>query len=263
MNTLQEIIQAKKLEVALRRKQFSIEKLTKMPLFQRECSSLAQSVKHGTGIIAEYKRKSPSAGTIQESSIDDVIRFYDKRGVSGVSVLTDEGFFGGHVKDLSVAQQTTSKPILRKEFVVDEYQLFEAKAYGADAILLIAEALDEYHATYLTTIAQSIGLEVLMELHSEDELDKLNDSVDIIGVNNRNLQTLDTDLKASRELIKYLPYNKVKITESGISKAEELEELYQLGYEGCLIGEAILKNESLLPKLNEVARKLKNAVHDS
>lgn len=263
MNTLQQIIQSKRLEVSLKRNQCQIEKLTEMPLFSKPINSLVTSVKEGTGLIAEYKRRSPSAGPIQENSIAEVVEFYSRNGVSAISVLTDEGYFGGSINDVQSAREFTNSPILRKDFIVDEYQLFEAKAYGADAILLIAEALDEYHATYLTTIAQSIGLEVLMELHSVKELDKLNDSVDIIGVNNRNLQTLKTDISTSKELLKYLPYSKLKITESGISTPETLEELYQLGYEGCLVGEAILKNKDLLPQLNEVALRIKTTHHDS
>jgi indole-3-glycerol phosphate synthase len=257
MNVLDQIITSKKLEVEQRRKTVPMDELTQFELFKKPVVSLSNSLKNGTGLIVEFKRKSPSAGNIQERSPEEVINFYTKQEVSAFSVLTDNERFGGGVDDLKSVRKITNGPILRKEFIIDEYQIFEAKAYGADAILLIAEALDDYHATYLTTIAHSLGLEVLMEFHSHKELNKLNDAVDVIGINNRNLQTLETDLSTSRKLLKYLPYDKVKITESGIKKPEELKYLYSLGYEGCLIGEAVLKDLDLLPLLCNAAMNAK------
>lgn len=258
MNMLEKIIEVKKQEVALKRSQQSMDKLTDLPLFNSPVRSLVQALKDGSGIIAEYKRRSPSAGEIQNRKIEDVVQFYAASGASAFSVLTDDSFFGGRVGDLRTVKQLVNGPVLRKEFIIDEYQIFEAKAYGADAILLIAEALDEYHATYLTTIAKSLDLEVLMEFHSEEELNKLNDAVDVIGVNNRNLKTLQTDISTSERLIKYLPYNTLKITESGISSSADLQKLYSMGYEGCLIGESVLKNELLLPEIVEAANNIKS-----
>jgi indole-3-glycerol phosphate synthase len=257
MNVLDKIIAVKKREVEIKRKQQSIDFLTNQPLFDEPRISLQESIKNGTGIIAEYKRKSPSAGSIQDRSIEEVVDYYERNEVSGYSVLTDESFFGGKVGDLRTVKRIVNGPVLRKEFIIDEYQLFEAKAYGADAILLIAEALDVYHATHLTTIAKSLGLEVLMEFHSVEELDKLNESVDVIGVNNRNLKTLETDISTSQNMLKYLPYNSMKITESGISKPETLQQLYSQGYEGCLIGESVLKDPGLLPILSQIANDAK------
>lgn len=257
MNLLEKIIASKRTEVAIKRKELPLDLLTQLPLFEAPAKSLKSAIKNGSGIIAEFKRKSPSAGEIQDRNIKEVLSFYNQNKVSGYSILTDKERFGGTLNDLESANKSAAGPVLRKEFIVDEYQVFEAKAFGADAILLIAEALDEYHVTHLTTIAQSIGLEVLIELHSAEQIDKLNDSFDLIGVNNRNLSTLKTDIAASEDLIKYLPYQAVKITESGIKHPDELRSLYALGYEGCLIGEAILDNPGLLPQLTAAANNLK------
>ena len=257
MNVLEKIVASKKIEVEQKRKDLPLDLLTKLPLIEAPVRSLKSSIKNGSGIIAEYKRRSPSAGIIQDRPIEKVIDLYNQHQVSGYSVLTDKERFDGSIADLIIAREQAAGPILRKEFIVDEYQVFEAKAHGADAILLIAEALDQYHATHLTTIAQSLGLEVLMEFHSIEELEKLNDAVDVIGINNRDLKTLKTDISKSEELIKYLPYKTVKITESGIKHPDELGSLYAMGYEGCLIGEAILQDSKLLSQLTDAANNFK------
>lgn len=263
MNILDKILDIKRKEIEVRRKQQSIDTLIKQPLFSTETKSLSESIKNGSGIIAEYKRWSPSAGKIQNKSIEEVVGFYKAHNVSGYSVLTDEEYFGGRVGDMKTAKSVVEGPILRKDFIIDEYQLFEAKAYGADAILLIAEALDAYHALSLTTMAHSIGLEVLMEFHSAEEIEKLNDSVDVIGVNNRNLKTLETRIETSEEMLKYLPYNKVKITESGIEQANQIKFLYDLGFSGALIGESVLKSPGLLAELSEAALGAKIVNHEN
>lgn len=263
MNVLDKIIARKKEEVAHKRKAISLQELTRLPAFQNPTVSLAKSLKAGNGIIAEFKRKSPSAGKFHDLQLEEVLRNYNRQKVSGYSILTDEEGFGGEVVDLQLAKSIASGPVLRKEFIIDEYQIFEAKAYGADAILMIAAALDEYHATYLTTIAQSIGLEVLMEFHSTAELNKLNENIDIIGVNNRDLRSLETALSHSEDLIKHLPYNAVKIAESGIKHPVDIEYLYGLGYEGCLIGEAILKDPNLLKQLTQTAERSKTIIYEN
>jgi len=262
MNILDKILDIKRKEIEVKRRQQSIDSLIKQPLFSSETISLSDSITNGSGIIAEYKRWSPSAGKIQDRSIDEVVGFYKEHNVSGYSVLTDEEYFGGRVGDMRTAKRVVEGPILRKDFIIDEYQLFEAKAYGADAILLIAEALDAYHALSLTTMAHSIGLEVLMEFHSAEEVEKLNDSVDVIGVNNRNLKTLETRIETSEEMLKFLPYNKVKITESGIEQANQIKFLYDLGFSGALIGESVLKSPGLLAELSEAALGAKFVNHE-
>lgn len=257
MNLLNEIIEHKKAEVAEKRKSVPMETLLEKPLFRKSPVSLRNSLKKGNGLITEFKRKSPSAGKIKNHTLEDVLEIYRENKTSGLSVLTDEHYFGGSVQDLQKASNLDIAPILRKDFIVDEYQIFEAKAYGADAILLIAEALDEYHTTHLSVIARMLGLEVLMEFHSPDELHKLNENVDIVGVNNRNLKTLKTDLRASFEMIRRLPYDQFKIAESGISSSYEIRELLKVGYEGFLIGESILKDQSLLADFNSTISEFK------
>lgn len=253
-NLLNKIIEQKHLEVALGRKERPIEQLVKLPLFNVESKSFSKAVKEGSGVVAEFKRKSPSAGAIGGANkLEEIIALYKSNKVSACSILTDFNYFGGSIKDLEEAKRLIDVPLLRKDFIVDEYQLFEAKAYGADVVLLIAEALDEYHAKHLVTIANSIGLEVLMEFHSADELNKLNENVDVVGINNRNLKTLEVDLNKSISLMKQLPYNVVKIAESGIKSVAEIKQLLAVGYDGFLIGESILKDE----------KKIAEFVHES
>lgn len=251
MNILDEIIAHKRVEVEQRRKEKSINELVKMNGFDRSSRSLVSTLKSGTGIMAEFKRKSPSAGSFHSNiSLEETLNFYEQQQVSGLSILTDQTYFGGELVDLEVAAGKKIAPVLRKDFIVDEYQIFEAKAYGADAILLIAAALDEYHAKSLAVVAQSLGLEVLMEFHSAEELSLLNENVDIVGINNRNLKTLKTDVRTALELARQLPFDRVKIAESGISSAFEIQELLKVGFDGFLIGESVLKNPGLLAAFN-------------
>ncbi|MFT5819417.1 MAG: indole-3-glycerol phosphate synthase [Crocinitomix sp.] len=251
MNLLEEIIQYKRTEVKQRRIAVPLNELFVKPNFERAVKSFSASIKNGNGIVAEFKRKSPSAGSFNQHSIDAVLQSYQKNKVSAISILTDEHYFGGDLSDLEKASNLDFAPVLRKDFIIDEYQIFEAKAYGADAILLIAEALDEYHATYLGTIAKSIGLEVLMEFHGASELHKMNENVDVIGINNRNLKTLKTDVRTAFDLVRKLPYDTVKIAESGISSEFEIQELLKVGFDGFLIGESLLKDQVLLQGFNK------------
>ncbi len=259
MNLLEEIIEYKKAEVIDARAKVPLDELLVKPNFKKAVKSFSASIKNGNGIIAEFKRKSPSAGEFNKCLIDDVLNTYKNNEVAGVSVLTDDHYFAGKLDDLEKASNLNFAPVLRKDFIIDEYQIFEAKAYGADAILLIAEALDDYHATYLATIAKSIGLEVLMEFHGASELHKLNENVDVIGINNRNLKTLKTDVRTAFDLIRKLPYDRLKIAESGISSEFEIQELLKVGYEGFLIGESLLKDKDLLNGFNKTIAKFKSS----
>jgi len=245
MNFLEKIIAEKHKEVKYRREVTSVKNLTRMELFKRETISFSESIKNGSGIVAEFKRMSPSAGRFNlDGNLEEVLSFYQSNGVSGYSILTDNKNFGGHLIDLTQAREIVSGPVLRKDFIVDEYQLFEAKAFGADAILLIADALDEFHCENLAIVAKSLGLEVLMEFHSKEELNKINDNVDVIGINNRNLKTLKTDIQTSIDLIKYLPFDRVKISESGICNPSQIKALLDVGYDGFLMGEYLLKSKA-------------------
>jgi indole-3-glycerol phosphate synthase len=248
---LDEIVLQKHKEVALLKQQKTYADFEKMLYFTRTCHSLKQNIASSSfGIIAEIKRKSPSAGIIREEiDLIQQAKLYEMNQVSGISVLTDFEYFGGTVHDLEAVRNVSTLPLLRKEFIIDEIQILEAKAHGADAILLIAEILSEFQIKSFTTLAQSIGLEVLLELHEPAMLHRIYDQVDIIGVNNRDLKLQETRLQTSVDLFPFLPPNILKITESGIKTQEELLFLKEVGYQGALIGESILKNHLKIEEL--------------
>jgi indole-3-glycerol phosphate synthase len=242
---LTEIIDNKKHEVQELKKLYSYKDFEQMEHFSRDCYSMESSLlSNPFGIIAEIKRKSPSAGSIQPDI--DLISFgkmYEKEGVAGISCLTDQQYFGGSQSDLLMLRSACRIPLLRKEFIIDELQIFESKALGADSILLIAEVLEAEQALYFTILAQSLGMEVIMEFHSPDQFFKINDHVNIIGINNRDLKRQRTSLEISQELIKFIPSERTCISESGIRTTDELIMLRSIGFKGALIGESILKNE--------------------
>jgi indole-3-glycerol phosphate synthase len=254
-NVLNEILSEKKNEVARLKKETTLSQLQQYPLFSKHTRSLRSALTAKTfGIIAEIKRKSPSAGNISpDLNVLVLMTNYEQAGAVAISCLTDTPYFGGSVADLKLIAEQSQIPVLRKEFIIDEMQIFESKAFGADAILLISEALSKEQILHYTIIAQSLGMEVLLELHHTSELDKLNDLVDVIGINNRDLKAQKTDISKSLELIPYLPKNKLCISESGIKTVEELELLRKAGFGGALIGESILKSNqpgSFIESLN-------------
>lgn len=194
-----------------------------------------------SGIIAEFKRKSPSKGWIhQEADVANVIRTYETGGAAAISILTDEAFFGGTLSDLRRARTFTELPLLRKDFIIDPYQLLQARIVGADAVLLIAAALTRVQCTELAHYAHTLGLEVLLEVHSEEELSYINPHIDMVGVNNRCLGTFDTDVETSLQLASLLPRGLAHISESGLRDADQLHSLRQVGYSGFLIGETLM-----------------------
>lgn len=198
-----------------------------------------------SGIIAEFKRKSPSKGFInQYAPVERTTLGYMQAGASALSVLTDTEFFGGKTEDLTIARRYNFCPILRKDFVVDEYQILEAKSIGADAVLLIAAVLSGEEVLRLGRLAKSLGLEVLLEIHGAEELDKTlhPDAVCLVGVNNRNLHDFSVSLDTSGELAQRIPTEYVKVTESGLSTAAEIEALRAVGYQGFLIGETFMRH---------------------
>ena len=199
-----------------------------------------------SGIIAEIKRRSPSKGDINPNvSVERTSVGYMQAGASALSILTDNKFFGGTNEDLMIARKLNSGPILRKDFVVDEYQIIEAKSIGADAILLIAAALEPKEITALAKFAHSFHLEILLEVHNEKELqDNLQAEVDLIGVNNRNLKTFATDIEISKHLAEMIPNHVVKVSESGIEKTETILELKKYGYQGFLMGQNFMQHNS-------------------
>jgi len=247
MNILDKIIRDKKKEVALKKEYIPIQILEQIPFFNREAISLASKLRNSkTGIIAEFKRKSPSKSVINDTAtVEDVAIGYENAGVCGMSVLTDEIYFGGTLDDLMLARENCNLPLLRKDFVIDEYQILEAKAFGADVILLIAAVLTKEEIKQLSVFAKSLGLEVLLEVHNEEELqESIMPSLDMLGVNNRNLKTFEVSLDMSKQLASLIPNDFVKISESGISSIEAIQELKPYGYQGFLIGENFMKTEN-------------------
>ena len=244
MNILTEIANYKKKFVSNKRLETPISKLKTSTYFQRPTFSLSQAIKENeNGIIGEFKRKSPSVKNINlNGDPRSTVKRYLDEDVAAFSVLTDEKYFGGKNEDLSSIRDV-SKPILRKDFILSEYQIIEAKSIGADAILLIGEILSERQTYELAKFANSLELEVLFELHSSSQLNKINEYIQVVGVNNRNLKTFETDIEASVNLYKRLPKRKTLISESGIKNYEQIEKLKSIGFDGFLIGESLMKEQ--------------------
>ena len=245
---LDRITAVKRQQVEQRKEQVPMRRLEKSLLFEREGYPLAAFLRDDSksGVIAEFKRRSPSKGFIREGAkVEDIAPAYQAAGASAVSVLTETEFFAGADEDLSWARELLSIPVLRKDFVVDEYQIVEAKSLGADAVLLIAACLEPKKLKSFAQTAKSLGLSVLMEVHSREELlDNLHDSIDVFGVNNRNLKTFEVSLDTSFDLLKELPRERARISESGLSRVEDLLVLRRAGYDGFLIGESFMKAEN-------------------
>lgn len=244
MNILDNIIATKRLEVEEKKKLLPVEELKSFPLYASTCNSLVSNLlaEGATGIIAEFKRKSPSKGVINgEIQIGPVVEAYDAHGAAGISILTDEHYFGGSNDDIIYARGIVSVPILRKDFIIDEYQIVEARAIGASVILLIAANLTPKRVQELALFAKRLSLEVLLEIHNEEELQHICTEVDIVGVNNRDLKTFTVDVNRSIELSEKIPADKIKISESGISDVDTIVRLRQYGFKGFLIGENFMK----------------------
>ncbi len=245
MNILDKIIAYKYKEVERAKAAVSVKILESSKRFEQPTTSLKTALINPkkSGIIAEIKRKSPSKGIINPNvSLENISQGYVQAGVSGMSVLTDTEFFGGSFEDFETVRSLNSCPILRKDFIVDEYQILQAKSMGADVILLIAAALKPKEIKSLAAFANSLGLEVLMEVHNEKELiENLHENIDMIGVNNRNLKTFEVSIETSIQLAALIPDNYVKVSESGISQPESIVELKKYGFEGFLIGETFMK----------------------
>ncbi len=256
---LDKIIASKAIEVASRKVSTPISTLEKAPAFSRKCLSMKQSLLNSeSGIISEFKRKSPSLGWIHEDAdVVDVTSGYSTTGASGISILTDLDYFGGTPMDLMAARPFITCPVLRKDFVIDEYQLFEAKAMGADVILLIAAALTVEQTLELAQKAHELGLEVLLEVHNAEELGHANDFVDMLGVNNRNLKTFEQSIQTSFDMAALIPDKFVKVSESGLSKTETVKELRKVGYKGFLMGENFMKEENPAEALSQFITGLK------
>ena len=247
MTILDEIIKNKKTEIEKAEKEMPLGKLMDMPFYNRKTLSVKTRLLSfdKPGIIAEFKRQSPSKGIINNSSaISDVIKEYEEAGVAAVSILTDNKYFGGNTDDIISVRNSINIPVLRKEFMITDYQVHEAKAIGADFILLIAACLDKSQAEQLAGLAHELKLDVLIEIHTEEELKNVPDNVDLVGINNRNLKTFEVDINTSKQLSLCIPDKYVKISESGISNTDPICDLWNYGFRGFLIGENFMKTEN-------------------
>lgn len=243
---LDTIVKHKLTEIQLKKELLPINYIEQSPLFNRECLSLSKALKNSkSGIIAEHKRRSPSKPNInQKLYVNEVVTAYHKAGACGSSVLTDNTFFGGSLEDLQIARSSVDFPLLRKDFIIDEYQILEAKANGADVILLIAAILSPQQVKDFAQFAQQLGLEVLLEVHNEKELKaNLHAKVQLIGVNNRNLKTFEVSTEISKQLSSLIPEETVKISESGLKSVDDILALRDYGYRGFLIGETFMKTD--------------------
>ena len=259
MNILDKIIEQKKIEVADSKKNISLTELKNSELFTRKTISLKESVKSGSGIIAEFKRKSPSKGIINvKADVLEVAKSYEKFGASGISILTDSEFFGGKLEDILKVRNEISIPILRKDFMIDEYQFHEAKANGADVILLIASCLCPTQVQEFTELSNELGLEILLEIHTEEELKHFNKNIDLVGINNRNLKDFKVDLQHSVNLKNLLPKETLSIAESGIYSIEDFKFLKEKGFDGFLMGEYFMRNENPGIAFDEFINIIKN-----
>ena len=247
MTILDKIVAYKKTEVAMAKSQVTQDELAKvcttMPAAPQLRDFLTRTDKNG--IIAEFKRQSPSKGIINSTATaDEVASYYEQAGVSAMSVLTDTPSFGGSIEDLKSARAANSIPILRKDFTIDAYQIYEARAMGASAILLIASILTKQEVATFAQLARDLGLDVLFEVHNREELDKYHHSIGVVGVNNRNLKTFEVNVQNSIDLLTYFPSGVVKVAESGISSVETISMLRKEGFNGFLIGENFMKTSN-------------------
>ena len=259
MNILNKIVAHKREEVSQRKELFPIKLLEQSIYNSSPCVSMKKYLMRSdkSGIIAEFKRKSPSKGPINPyASVEKVTIGYMQAGASALSVLTDTPFFAGKNEDLTEARRYNFCPILRKDFIIDEYQIYEARSIGADVILLIAECLDRGRLKVLAQKAKELGLEVLMEVHSKDQLSKANEYVDIIGVNNRNLQNFEVSIQTSIDLFAEIPKDFVKISESGISDPNVIVKLKEVGFQGFLIGEYFMKADEPHKRCKEFVERI-------
>ncbi|GHT61991.1 indole-3-glycerol phosphate synthase [Bacteroidia bacterium] len=244
-NILEIICTNKRLEVARQKEAVSIPFLEYMLSFQkREKVSFKQALAASdSGVIAEFKRRSPSKGWIHpDADVTSIVQAYEASGAAAISCLTDEMFFGGGFADFKKARVAISRiPLLRKDFIVDEYQIYQSKVMGADVILLIAACLTQEETARFTEIAHELDMEVLLEIHNEEELSYLQPDIDVVGINNRNLKTFATDIRHTIELANKIPDTFLKISESGLSNPQTVIDLRKKGFKGFLMGENFMK----------------------
>jgi len=256
MNFLTEILNTKKDEVAKLKKQYSINSFKDMEFFQKQSLGFYNNVRNNKNIsiIAEIKKASPSKGIIREDFNHlDIAKAYFNQSVNAVSILTDKNYFQGDIKYLFEIAKIKQAPLLRKDFIIDAIQIYEAKANGADLILLICEALSKEEIKDLTGLANEIGLEVLLELHSVSQLEKVNFGVNkLIGVNNRNLENFEVDLSVTQTISTYLPNHVLLVSESGLNTKDDIDYVRNASANGVLVGEHLMRSGNIEDKLAEL-----------
>ncbi len=254
---LEALIAATREAVARRRAELPLRELERLVELDRAGRPFAEALaRPGTSVIAEYKRRSPSAGAIREDlECADVVRAYERGGAAAVSVLTEERHFGGSLADLRAARSATSLPILRKDFTIDPYQVYEAKISGADAILLVVAALKPQQLQELYALAGELDLDALVEVANEEDLERaLEIDADVIGINNRDLSDFTVDVRRTFDLLPSIPAGKTVVSESGISTRSQIEELEQVGVDAVLVGEALMRALDLEQAVRELVR---------
>lgn len=259
MNVLDQILAAKQEEIEeLRPLAVALRNRAEQAGPVRPFAAALRAGKH-VALIAEFKRRSPSAGWInQDGLVAEITKRYSECGARAISVLTDEKFFGGTLSDLRRARETSEVPILRKDFVLEEIQLFEARAAGADAVLLIVRALDDTALKNLLTTARGIGLDVLVETHNEKEIERALDAgANVIGVNNRDLSTFKVDIDLTRRMLDIIPSDIVVVAESGINNAEEVAALGQSGVDAVLVGETLMRAQNICATVKSLSENAK------
>jgi indole-3-glycerol phosphate synthase len=265
MNVLDEIIRYKYLEVKQKKSVCPISELEKSDQFLHSPISLRSAIQShkGSAVIAEFKRRSPSKGIINESAnVTEITTAYISAGAVGVSILTDEKFFGGSQLDLITARKTITSPILRKDFIVDEYQIIEAKAIGADVILLIASYLTAEELNRFFRLAQSLKLEVLFEIYSTEEIKKLPQDAEMIGINNRDLKDFSVNIEHSINAKNLLPESSVKVAESGIHSSESAIMMAREGFDAFLIGEYFMKSSDPANTCKQFIEEIKTSEYE-
>ena len=262
MDILENIAAFKREEVKLRKEILPVKELQKSSYFERTPVSFYDALNmHKPSVIGEFKRKSPSKGIINNSAdIRNVASGYRTAGVAAMSILTDNKYFGGDISDLSVIASGSSLPLLRKDFIIDEYQVFESKSIGASAILLIGSILTKEESVMLTRLAISLGMEVLFEIHDLKDLERMDENVRIVGVNNRNLRTFEINMKNSIDLLPGLPHQCLKVAESGFQTVSDVMEMFSGGFDAFLIGERFMKEENPGNSAYEFISGLKNYI---
>lgn len=254
---LEELVDSTRRRLADRKRTRPLAELERQAAERGECRPFSEALaRPGTSLIAEYKRRSPSAGTIADGAeVEDMVRAYERGGAAALSILTEEDHFGGSLQDLRAAQSASDLPILRKDFTVDPYQVYEAKAYGADAVLLVVGALRPSELGSLYGVARGLDLDALVEVHDEEELDAaLSIDAHVIGINNRDLEDFSVDISRTFELLSDVPAGKIVVSESGIVAREQVEELEHVGVDAVLVGEALMRAADPEAAVRELAR---------